>query len=110
MIHLSFHHHKKVLTNKDRDSLRHKFLNNPYLDWVIIILISTMLSLICIGIGFKNYFNVQKRLNEPLPDIKSSPIIFNSEELTKVLKQYDNQALEKTNFLKGYRGVSDPSL
>ena len=106
-----FHHHPRKKSRKTHDSIWHRLTNDPYLDWLTLVVISAILSGIGIGAGFIMYTHTRDRLSAPqTSDQGAHAATFNVETLSKVLKEFDQRAVERGNIIKGYVGVSDPSL
>ncbi|MDQ2932781.1 MAG: hypothetical protein M3Q80_00155 [bacterium] len=109
-MHLTFKNHKKVYTNRQRDSVTHHFFDNPYLDWVVIICTSILLAGLCIVVGVHTYSGIQKRLQAPAAAVASNAITsFDTEALSRVLKQIEYRSEVRSKLLKGYAGPSDPA-
>ena len=63
------------------------------------------------GIGYKKYWDTTVRLAAPLPSSAlNSSALFNVDELSRTLKNFDDRTEQRSMLLKGYAGVGDPTL
>lgn len=110
---MQFFSHSDIHASSKRpqDSFLHRILNDPYLDWSYMIIITTILSGVYIGAGFITYFNTQNSLSAATNVTNSnSAQVFDSTALSRTLKDFDKRAAERASILKGYSAVGDPSL
>ena len=116
--HVTPHIFMKVFTKKTssssrrpQDSLLHRISNDPYLDWRIMVVTSTICAGIIIGLGFLSYGDTEDRLLAPVvSDTGARPVLFDAESMSKILKTFDDRATEQSALMKRYSGVADPSL
>ena len=96
-------------------SYKPKFKNNigsdPLTDWVVILSVSLLISIILISVGSYVYTNTEADLGAH----SSSTFIrkksgFDTQLLKKVISTFDARANERVLLSKGYSGPSDPSL
>ncbi|MFA6295620.1 MAG: hypothetical protein WC666_04385 [Candidatus Paceibacterota bacterium] len=84
---------------------------DPHVDWVIIILITVIVTIVSVVVGSMVYFNVGKSINEPdvslIPDNKDLTDIKN---LDLIIKEFDKRAEIRSDLIRGYAGPGDPSF
>jgi hypothetical protein len=86
-------------------------MNDPYLDWLYMVIFTFILSVAYIGIGAFTFMHVRDSLSaSPVEESRGISTIFNSEKLSQTLKTFENRARERARVVSGYSGVSDPSL
>ena len=94
-----------------QDPFMHRIANDPYLDWLILIIIAVILSGIVIGTGLIRYQEVQDRISAPVVLSALSPNrLLDGESMSRIIKAFSARATEHAALLKGYTGVADPSL
>ncbi len=103
------HNHKS--SRRAQDSLMHRVSNDPFLDWLILIIIASILSVLAIGSGFLVYNDTQTRLDTPAAaDPSTRQVLFDADALSRTLRDFNIRAEEQRSLMKGYTGVADPSL
>lgn len=98
------------VSKRPQDSLMHRISNDPYLDWIIFIVTSTILAGILIGVGIMVYLDTQDRLSASVKSDNKKEVLFETKALDQTLNDFHLRALERATLLKGYSGVADPSL
>jgi hypothetical protein len=97
--------------NRQQDSFGHRIANDPYLDWMMLVIIAVILAGVLIGVGFISYNDTQIRLSSPTTGgtgVHQS--LFDTEAMNRTLKTFSARADEQATLIKGYSGVADPSL
>lgn len=98
-------------SKRPQDSFMHRILNDPYLDWFYMVVITIILTGLYVGIGFMTYFSMQNSLSATTKaETISRTAVFDSEALSRTLKDFEKRALERASIMKGYNVVGDPSL
>ncbi len=104
------HPHHNLL-HQPHDSIRHRIANDPYLDWLIMVVVASVMSLVCIGVGLISYQSVRRQLGAPVDASAQQPrALFDRQSLDRALREFGARADEQSSLLKGYAGVADPSL
>jgi NAD(P)H-hydrate repair Nnr-like enzyme with NAD(P)H-hydrate dehydratase domain len=98
-------------SRRPQDSFVHRVANDPYLDWLILVIVAVVIAGIVIGTGFISYQSTQDKLSAPLStDSGARPVLFDADAMAKTLKTFQARAEEQSTLIKGYAGVADPSL
>ena len=106
-----FTRHQAPTHKRPQDSFGHRILNDPYLDWLFMLIITLIAASACVTVGFMRYSMVQERLDEISVIVPKTPEqIFDSSTLQQVLNDFGHRATERDRIKKGYSDVSDPSL
>ncbi len=106
-----FNSKEHISRNRQQDSFAHRVANDPYLDWLLLVIIAVVLSGIVIGIGFISFNTTRARLDAPVVAGSSAyRSLFDTEAMNRTLKTFNTRADEHSALLKGYGGVADPSL
>lgn len=84
---------------------------NPFVDWIIILIVSIVLTIIFILVSLQLYRSVISG------DIKSTDAVvvptiktFDREELSSVINRFNSKEATSVQVKKGYVGPADPSL
>lgn len=105
--HLANHSSSK----RPQDSFMHRILNDPYLDWIYLIVIATILAIVSAGIGFVMYFDMKGNLSSSVITTSITKVsTFDSSALSRVLNNFNNRAVEKERILNTGSVIGDPSL
>ncbi len=85
--------------------------NDAFADWSLILLTTTIITIILIGIGSYVYVNTETTLNaEGTPLSTNDATHFDIQKLKQVITTFDARAGERVLLSKGYTGPRDPSL
>ncbi|MEK7609866.1 MAG: hypothetical protein AAB470_01965 [Patescibacteria group bacterium] len=106
------HHSRRHTSSRDhRDPFIRRVLTDPYLGWLLLIVISSIVSGVFVVLGYIAYSKISDRLSRPESSSEfKSNTIFNSNSLSKILKEFNNRGTERTNIIQGSARMSDPSL
>lgn len=108
---------KKLLPNIPKLSFQEysKHLNrlssDPYVDWVFIVTIWTVLFITFSGVGYWTFSEVSTRINSAPTNQSTTTIgIFDEQRLDRVLREFDNRRQEWIRLKDGdYSFPEDPS-
>jgi hypothetical protein len=94
--------HRSVLSRVGRD---------PRIDWVLIVAISCILTVVLVFVGVEKYSNFDGSLQKKISttDSKVSASI-DTKSLDAVLERFDKKASDRAEALRGYSGPADPSI
>ena len=84
---------------------------DPYVDWALSLLITSILSLVLIFLGIAMYFAVINKTKEPV--LVETPIeeaSIDMKNLEKVLSEFDKREEVRNGLLRDYNGFRDPSI
>lgn len=85
--------------------------SDPYVDWFIMVIVTTVICLCLIVAGVFTYQNVGERLAEPSIQFTGDrSLTIDEGMLSHVLEQFAKRSTEREIMLKNYTGVSDPGL
>ena len=105
------HHARNPQPRRPQDSFAHRLWNDPYHDWMLMVVISAILFGISIGVGFITYFSVKGSLAVPAVVVPTNPAsLFNVNVLSTTLQNFEARTAEREAAKKGYSGVADPSI
>ena len=105
-LHIPKHHH----TYSNQDTVFHRILNDPYVDWALTMIISLVAVCLLIGAGFYVYFDTKHELTLTTNNRSTAvPSLFNAKAFAAILKEFDARASERTKIIDGYSGLGDPS-
>jgi len=109
---MKFFHFKKKHTEggAPRHGLFHHFSQDAEVDWSFIFNLFIVATIAFLVVGFYVYTGLDKRLQGTPAKIGSSLSLFDEQALTKVIRQFGDNAAERTSVLQGYSGPNDPSL
>jgi hypothetical protein len=83
---------------------------DPYLDWMLILLGTVIITLGGIGLGYMTYIRVQERLSAT-PSATAKRVVFDQAVLVDTLKRFDARAGERSAIIRGDIPVpADPSI
>lgn len=111
----------KILTNKDGNGHVYKALkersipsligNDAYVDWVVMIIVSIIVSIVFIYFGISTYYGVEEKINEQNQKfVPVSKEAVDTKALDRVLGEFENRANAEKNLDGGYNASHDPSL
>lgn len=103
---------KEVISRPElRGGVGHQLATDPFLDWVIILAISTVLALTLVGLGIKVYFDTEKTLGTPaVSSDKKNPMPLDEALLKSVLTSFGTKAAEYNAIRRNSNTIADPSL
>ncbi len=107
---LHHHSHQHVSSRDHRDPFLKRITNDPYLDWLIIIIIALVVAGVFIVMGYFVYNDTQDSFQSGANQTNASNKVFNSDSLSKVIKEIDGRAVERANIMQGEAKIADPSL
>ena len=94
-----------------KPKFKNKIGSDPFTDWIVILLISTLVAIFLIGVGSYIYTSTITDLeSHNTNNIVISKPSFDTQLLKKVIGIFDARANERVLLSKGYNGPSDPSL
>ncbi len=92
------------------DSVR-EIARNPFVDWILILFISSVIAVILIVGGINLYTRVVSGdIQSTDNSFNSSARVFNKKDLIDIIDQFNNKKNLQEQTKKGYSGPSDPSL
>ncbi len=102
---------KPVTANKSKllDNLGN-FGHDPHIDWVLIVMLSTIISIVLVVMGVLAYMKVGDRLAQKN---KTAPVVtktIDAKMLDYVVGKYDARVQESASLNKNFVGPVDPSL
>jgi hypothetical protein len=94
-----------------KGSWPHQLATDPFLDWVIILVVCAVTSLALVGVGIRVYFVTERKIAsmEVVSD-KKSPLPLDTDSLNKVISQFGTRLAEYNAIRKSSVNISDPSL
>lgn len=94
-----------------KGSLAHQIYSDPFLDWVIIVMLSVAAALVLVVAGTSVYLEIKENLaaSEIFPGEKAVTLI-DTAALDKVLQEFERRSQERYSVLRGYVAPRDPSL
>jgi hypothetical protein len=96
-------------TQNIQRAFRH-LLNNPFLDWVIILAISSVAALALVAVDVSVYLDATSRLDAPANSALSAHPAFDPALLTRVVGDADMRAAIWSDKAAHYPIAPDPSL
>jgi hypothetical protein len=105
-----FFHGKKHPSPSDAEAGFHLISRDPYVDWAIILTVTSLAGLAFIVLGFMTFEAATARLNQSTLSGAGASVTFNEKTLTALLNIFDKRAVERAVLLKAYDGPGDPSL
>lgn len=85
--------------------------HDPFLDWMFIIIIGTLVTCGLVAAGFLSYTRVGSILSQPAAKATSTQSsAIDPAMLDHILGQFEARATERAELIKGYKGPLDPSL
>ncbi len=84
--------------------------HDPHIDWVLILLFSTIVTAVLVANGFFSYLNTGAALSQAPVITPITLKTINAEMLRGVLEQFDVRARERAELIKSYKGPADPTL
>lgn len=99
-----------VLRPAPRDSFMHEVRGDPFLDWVLILSISFIVTLGLVGAGVYVYLDTGARLAAPSAAADKPVAGFDADALQIVLAEFEVRSTERDAIRKGYSAPRDPSL
>jgi hypothetical protein len=106
-----FHLKKRHSGNQPpRHGVFHHLSQDADVDWSFIFVVFILVAIVCVTLGVRIYLGLDARLLGPLGKAGSSLSLFDDKALSKVIKQFDDNAAERNNILEQYSGPGDPSL
>ena len=106
-----FSHLKKIKPEKIKaEKITSRLFNDPYLDWPIVLVVTTILVAGTATLGVITYLDVGRQLGDGTKSTSGSEKIIDTVMLDYVLHEFDQKAIERQSILKQYSGPGDPSL
>ena len=101
---------KHPSNKRPQDSFKHRILNDPFLDWIYMIIIVLVLAGVYIGVGYTTYLDMQAKIDAaPTTNVTNPLRIFDQAALSRTLRFFDQRAQKRAESSRGYVGVGDPS-
>jgi hypothetical protein len=92
-------------------SMLHVIANDPFLDWLLILVTAFAVTLTLVVIGASMYLGTGAKLAAPPPVVTRTAMSrVNTKALDTVLGEFDNRARERALPAKSYVAPKDPSL
>lgn len=89
----------------------HQVQRNPFLDWLIILVVSVTIAVILVWVGVSVYLDTGTRLDiNPTGSPTGYKFPFSESTFQKVLTDFDDKAAERAAFMRSYAAPRDPSL
>ena len=108
---LSLKKHQHSSLGKPQDSFVDRLSTDPYLDWFLIVLGSSIVAMIGVVAGIFVYVSVTTELNTPTtvtPQVRS---VFDAQLLSSTLESFAARATERAAIVSGSITIpGDPSL
>lgn len=84
--------------------------HDPYIDWVLIVIFSLIISVILVAVGVLSYLDVGERLVQK-SKLPTAPVkTIDGKMVDYVVDTFDKRAEERAGLDKGYVAPADPSL
>ncbi|MFA6315338.1 MAG: hypothetical protein WC648_03165 [Candidatus Paceibacterota bacterium] len=102
-------HHKDTEVDINHHKFTHRIWRDPYTDWVVICVITVLLSAYLVYVGFQTFHH----MNDNVSNANSSAVqtaTIDIKSLTNVLSEFDLKESERKDLLRGYSGPADPSI
>ncbi|MCX6716202.1 MAG: hypothetical protein NT077_04300 [Candidatus Taylorbacteria bacterium] len=91
--------------------LAHQLSNDPFLDWVIILIIFLILIVTLVGVGISVYLGMRRELmSTETVQTRKSALPISETALDKVLDEFSRNSGERAVILRSYNAPRDPSL
>lgn len=89
----------------------HVVVNDPFLDWLIILILAFVTVLTLVAVGASVYLDTGARLSTPPPAAHRSGMSkVNTEMLGDILEEFDARARERALPARAFSAPKDPSL
>ncbi len=94
-----------------RGSMAHRLSSDPFLDWVIILIVALIVALALVGVGTSVYLGDRSSFMNP-EAVQTNKAAMPIDEilLDKVLGGFDSNSEERAAILRNYSAPRDPSL
>lgn len=89
----------------------HQIATDPFLDWVIILVVGLVIAAALVGVGVYVYFETQRTLVAADATAATKPALpFDRALLDKVLHEYGTRSAERSAIIKSFNAPKDLSL
>jgi hypothetical protein len=104
--------HKTGANSSSKDHFWYEISLDPFVDWALILSLSTILAMILVAVGAYVYVDGAAKLSSTSPISTPESILskFNSQELNRITSAFDARAAETVLLDRAYSGPADPSL
>ncbi len=103
--------HRKISSRQRQDSFFRRIGDDPYVDWLIMLVVVVVLVGVSAFFGYRTYVGVQSRLSEPtVHDASGNPSAFDVGALSGALKEFNDRTAGRAGILQGSGMPGDPSL
>jgi len=93
-----------------KKSFLSRIFHDPYLDWMVMLLVTLFTAICFIAVGFFVYSETTIKLSSD-PHVPAPNLMFDTDLLSSTLKKYNERAAQYDLLMKrGYIGPADPSL
>ncbi len=102
---------QKAMLPIPKERILHQIQRSPFIDWLIILAVGTVIAVILVGVGVSVYLDTGTRLSAPPSNApRSAALPLNNAVLQKVLTKFDGREAERADIIRSYSAPSDPSL
>lgn len=108
---MNIFNHRAISSRQRQDPLSRRIWNDPYLDWSIMLVCTTILMLVMAFLGYLVYSNTQSALDAPLnPATGAGQASLDAEALQKVLVDFEERSAGRAEIIRGAGVPADPSI
>jgi len=111
-----FHSIKRKSINQDgvesipKRRLSYQLSTDPFLDWVIVLIVGMIFTLALVGVGISVYLGTEKGLSTETAIPSDVTLPFDGVLLDRTLRELDQISVERKSITEHYKVSRDPSL